>query len=57
MVNKPNLSTEEAAYYLLRQPQTLRGWACLEKGPIRPLRINGLLAWPTAKVRKLCGVD
>lgn len=55
-VTKPNLKTEEAAYYLLRQPQTLRAWACLENGPIRPRRIGGLLAWPTAEVKALAGV-
>ena len=55
-VTKPNLKTEEAAYYLLRQPQTLRAWACLENGPIRPRRIGGLLAWPTVDVKALAGV-
>jgi len=39
------LSTNEAAHVLNRQPQTLRKWACLENGPIRPVRINGRLAW------------
>lgn len=50
------VETACAAYHLNRQPQTLRGWACLENGPLRPLRINGRLAWPTAELRKLCGV-
>lgn len=39
------LPTNEAAHVLNRQPQTLRKWACLENGPIRPVRINGRLAW------------
>ncbi len=56
-VTKPNLTTEEAAYYLNRRPQTLRVWACLEKGPLRPKRIGGLLAWSTAAVKALSGVD
>ena len=56
LVNKPNLTTAECAFYLNRQPQTLRGWACLENGPIRPRRISGLLAWPTAEVKALAGV-
>ncbi len=56
-VNRPNLTTEEAAYYLNRRPQTLRVWACLEKGPLRPKRIGGLLAWSTAAVKALSGVD
>lgn len=55
-VTKPNLTTEEAAYYLNRRPQTLRGWACLENGPIRPIRIGGPLAWSTAKVKELAGI-
>lgn len=55
-VSKPNLKTEEAAHYLNRRPQTLRAWACLENGPLRPKRIHGLLAWSTAEVKALCGV-
>jgi hypothetical protein len=34
-VTSPAVSTEAAAYYLNRKPQTLRAWACLENGPIR----------------------
>ena len=56
LVNKPNLTTAECAFYLNRRPQTLRGWACLENGPIRPRRISGLLAWPTVEVKALTGV-
>lgn len=56
LVNKPNLTTAETAYYLNRRPQTLRGWACLENGPLRPTRIGGLLAWNTATVKALAGV-
>ncbi|SFM59105.1 hypothetical protein [Nitrosomonas communis] len=44
-VTSPTVCTDAAAYYLNRRPQTLRAWACLENGPIRPLRINGRLAW------------
>lgn len=50
------LSTTEAARHLGRQPQTLRKWACNEDGPIRPLRINGRLAWPVAELRRVLGV-
>ena len=39
------LNTNEAAKTINRSPQTLRKWACLEEGPIRPIRINGRLAW------------
>ena len=55
-VTRPNLKTEEAAHYLNRRPQTLRAWACLENGPIRPRRVAGLLAWNTAEVKFLAGV-
>ncbi len=40
------LPTALAAATINRKPQTLRKWACLgNKAPIRPLRINGRLAW------------
>ena len=56
-VTKPNLKTNEAAYYLNRAPQTMRIWAMRDgTGPIRPRRIGGLLAWPTAEVKALAGV-
>ena len=55
-VTRPNLTTAETAYYLNRRPQTLRGWACLENGPMRPTRIGGLLAWNTATVKALAGM-
>ena len=47
------LNTSEAAYHLNRKNQTLRQWACLENGPIRPVRINGRLAWIVADIRNL----
>ena len=55
-VTRPNLTTAETAHYLNRRPQTLRGWACLENGTIRPRRIGGLLAWNTAEVKTLVGI-
>jgi hypothetical protein len=45
------LPTAEAAFHLNRAQQTLRVWACRENGPIRPVRINGRLAWPVASLR------
>ena len=58
LVNKPNLTTAEAAYYLDRRPQTLRAWACRSgSGPMIPKRIGGLLAWNTAAVKALAGVQ
>lgn len=56
LVNRPTVPTEQAAHYLNRQPQTLRGWACKEDGPLRPIRICGRLAWKTDDLRKLLGV-
>lgn len=53
---RPVVDTAAAAFYLSRQPQTLRGWACKENGPLRPLRVHGRLAWPTAEIRRLLGV-
>ncbi len=50
------VDTATAAYHLSRQPQTLRGWACHEDGPLRPMRINGRLAWPVAELRRVLGV-
>lgn len=47
------VNTAAAAYYLLRQPQTLRIWACGENGPLRPVRVNGRLAWPVAEIRRV----
>ncbi len=52
-VTRPTVTTADAAYYLNRRPQTLRAWACLENGALRPIRINGRLAWPVAAIRSL----
>ena len=56
LVNKPNVDTAHAAWLLNRKAQTLRAWACLENGPLRPMRINGRLAWPVAELRRVLGV-
>lgn len=58
LVNRPTVPTEQAAHYLLRRPQTLRGWACAETFPegLRPVRINGRLGWPVAGIRIVLGV-
>ena len=52
------VETAAAAHHLNRRPQTLRGWASAETFPegLRPLRINGRLAWPVASLRKMLGV-
>lgn len=56
LVNRPTVPTEQAAHYLLRRPQTLRGWACLENGPIRPIRVHGRLAWSVSDLRRVLGL-
>lgn len=53
---RTSVDTETAAFHLNRRPQTLRGWACNEDGPLRPRRINGRLAWPVAELRRVLGV-
>ena len=56
LVNRPAVDTAAAAHYLNRKPQTLRGWACMENGPLRPIRINGRLAWNVSELRRVLGV-
>lgn len=48
--------THCAAFHLSRRPQTLRSWACLENGPLQPVRVHGRLAWPVAELRRVLGV-
>ena len=55
-VTRPTVDTAAAAYYLNRRPQTCRIWASQESGPLRPMRINGRLAWPVTDIRRLLGV-
>lgn len=54
-VTRTHVPTEQAAYYLARRPQTLRGWA-MDGRVIQPRRINGRLAWPVADLRRVLGV-
>ena len=55
-VTRPTVPTDAAAHYLNRKPQTMRTWACLENGALRPVRINGRLAWKVSEIRTLCEV-
>lgn len=55
-VTSPTVGTAACAHYMNRRPQTLRGWACNEDGPIRPVRVNGRLAWPVAELRRVMGI-
>jgi hypothetical protein len=49
------LPTNEAAYHLNRAQQTMRLWAMTGSGALRPLRINGRLAWPVSELRRVLG--
>ena len=57
-VTKPNLTTAELSFYSNMAPQTWRIKACRDTAPegLRPLRVCGRLAWPTAGAKKLLGV-
>ena len=50
---RSHVETACAAFHLIKKPQTMRAWACLENGPIRPVRINGRLAWSVAEIKLL----
>lgn len=54
--NQPAVGTAQAAFYLGRQQQTLRRWACTGAGAITPRNINGRLAWPVANLREVLGI-
>lgn len=51
------LPTNEAAHSILRKPQTLRRWACMGDGPIRPVRQFGRLGWKVTDLAKLLAGD
>lgn len=55
-LTRPTVTTREAGHYLNRSEQTLRIWACKENGAIRPIRVNGRLAWPVADIKRVLGV-
>lgn len=54
---RSHVNTEEAAAHLLRKPQTLRGWAMRENGPIRPVRVGVRLMWPVCEIRRVLGLE
>ena len=58
LVNKPNLTTAEIAYYTNQAEQTWRAHACRETFPdgLRPIRIGNRLNWPVTGAKKLLGV-
>jgi hypothetical protein len=53
---RTHVSTKVMCRHLGRKEQTARGWACHEDGPLRPIRINGRLAWAVADINRLLGV-
>lgn len=52
------LPTSEAAFHLNRAQQTLRLWHCQGTYPdgLRPVVLNGRLAWPVAGIKRVLGV-
>jgi hypothetical protein len=50
---RSHVGTDCAAFWLNRKSQTLRSWASTEQGAIRPIRINGRLAWSVSDIKKL----
>lgn len=50
---RSHVETACAAFHLTRKAQTLRAWASLENGPLRPRRIGGRLAWSVADIKRL----
>lgn len=56
-ITAPAAGTGQAAFYLGRQKQTLRFWASSGSGPIKPIRINGRLAWKLADIRRVLEVE
>ena len=55
LLNKPLLTTEEAAPFLLVKPQTMLAWSCMRTGPLSPVKIGRRLGWRTADILKLMG--
>jgi hypothetical protein len=54
---RTHVETACAAYYLNLKPQTLRSWASLENGPIRPKRISRRLNWPVEEIKILLSIE
>ncbi len=56
-ITRAAVTTDEAAFYLNRKPQTLRLWACYENEPVRPIRVHGRLAWPVRDIKKALSIE
>ncbi len=56
-ITRSTVTTDEAAFYLNRRPQTLRIWSMEDsKSPIKPIRINGRLAWKVSDIKSCVGL-
>ena len=55
-VTTPTVTTDAAAHYLNRKPQTLRLWSCEQNGAIKPLNINGRHAWRVSDLKRVLGM-
>jgi len=55
---RTHVSTTVMCRHIGRKEQTARGWASAETFPdgLKPLRINGRLAWPVAGIRRILGM-
>lgn len=53
---RTHVSTKVMCHHLGRKEQTARGWACHEDGPLRPIRVNGRLAWAVTDIRRILGI-
>lgn len=57
---RTHVDTAAAAHYMNRRPQTLRGWHCHGAFPhdgLRPIAVNGRLAWSVAAIKSVMGVS
>lgn len=55
---RTHVTTAVMCRHMNRKEQTARGWASAETFPdgLKPLRVNGRLAWPVAGIRRVLGV-
>ena len=55
---RTHVITAVMCWHVGRKEQTARGWASAETFPdgLKPLRVNGRLAWPVAGIRKVLGL-
>lgn len=56
---RTHVTTAVMCRHLNRKQQTARGWASAETFPdgLRPLRVNGRLAWPVSGIKRALGVQ